>query len=89
MKKKKAVALLVSMHPLQRVLVSLGFTLAVFLVCLIKELDIHPLLLSALLWNAFAISYIITGWIVFYNRTTDQIRTWARVDDGRNSKCIP
>ncbi|WP_089888914.1 DUF1345 domain-containing protein [Chitinophaga arvensicola] len=83
MKKKKAVAsLLVSMHPLQRVLVSLGLTAVVFLICFMLHLSMHPLVFSALLWNIFAISYIATGWIVFYNRSTDQIRTWARIDDG-------
>jgi uncharacterized membrane protein len=83
MKKKKVVAsLLVSMHPLQRVLVSVGFTGAVFLICFMLHVIVHPLVFAALLWNVFAISYITTGWIVFYNRSTDQIRTWARVDDG-------
>lgn len=82
MKKKKAVALLVNMHPLQRVLVSLGFTLAVFLICFMLHVALHSLVFLALLWDIFAITYITTGWVVFYNRSTDQIRTWARVDDG-------
>lgn len=82
MRKKKVASLLVSMHPLQRVLVSLGFTFLVFIVFLLLKIEMHPLVLSALLWDIFAISYITTGWIVFFNRTIEEIRTWARIDDG-------
>lgn len=82
MRKKKVASLFVRMHPLQRVLVSLGFTVLVFIVLLLLKIEVHPLVLSAMLWDIFAISYITTGWIVFFNRTTDEIRTWARVDDG-------
>lgn len=82
MRKKKAVKLLVGMHPLQRVLVSLGFTGLVLVSFLLMHVRLHPLVLYTLLWDVFAISYIVTGWIVFYNRTVDELRTWARVDDG-------
>lgn len=82
MRKKKAVKLLVGMHPLQRVLVSLGFTGLVLVSFLLMNVSFHPLVLYTLLWDVFAISYIVTGWIVFYNRTVEELRTWARVDDG-------
>lgn len=82
MRKKKAVKLLVGMHPLQRVLVSLGFTGLVLVSFLLMHVSFHPLVLYTLLWDVFAISYIVTGWIVFYNRTIEELRTWARVDDG-------
>ncbi|NLR82610.1 DUF1345 domain-containing protein [Chitinophaga eiseniae] len=82
MRKKKAVKLLVGMHPLQRVLVSLGFTGLVLVSFLLMNVSFHPLVLYTLLWDVFAISYIVTGWIVFYNRTVEELRTWARIDDG-------
>lgn len=82
MRKKKVASLFVRMHPVQRVLVSLGFTVLVYIVLLLLKIEVHPLVLSAMLWDIFALSYITTGWIVFFNRTTDEIRTWARVDDG-------
>ncbi|HEY8957550.1 DUF1345 domain-containing protein [Chitinophaga sp.] len=82
MRKKKVASLFVRMHPLQRVLVSLGFTVLIYIVLLLLKIEVHPLVLSAMLWDIFAISYIATGWIVFFNRTTDEIRTWARIDDG-------
>lgn len=82
MRKKKVAFLFVRMHPLQRVLVSLGFTVLIYIVLLLLKIEVHPLVLSAMLWDIFAVSYIATGWIVFFNRTTDEIRTWARIDDG-------
>lgn len=82
MRKKKVASLFVRMHPLQRVLVSLGFTVLIYIVLLLLKIEVHPLVLSAMLWDIFAVSYIATGWIVFFNRTTDEIRTWARIDDG-------
>ncbi|PSL48705.1 putative membrane protein [Chitinophaga niastensis] len=82
MKNKKAVKLLVGMHPLQRVLVSLSLTLVAFLSCFFLKIALHPLIFYMLLWDVFSISYITTGWIVFYNRSVNELRKWARVDDG-------
>jgi uncharacterized membrane protein len=82
MKHKKAVKLLVTMHPLERVLVSLGLTAVVFGILFFTKVSLHPLITIVMLWDVFALSYIATGWIVFYNRTVDEIRKWARVDDG-------
>ncbi|WP_211093123.1 MULTISPECIES: DUF1345 domain-containing protein [Chitinophaga] len=82
MRKKKAVKVLVGMHPLQRVLVSLGFAGLVFVSFFLLDLKLHPLVQYMLSWDVFAISYIVTGWIVFYNRTVEELRTWARIDDG-------
>jgi uncharacterized membrane protein len=82
MRKKKAVNLLVGMHPVTRISVSAALSLLVFLSFYFLKVLFHPLVLYVLLWDVFAISYIATGWIVFYNRTAEEIRTWARVDDG-------
>ncbi|WP_291928743.1 DUF1345 domain-containing protein [Chitinophaga sp.] len=82
MRKKKAVKLLVAMHPVQRVLVSLALTGVAFAALFFSGVNIHPLITYVMLWDVFALSYITTGWIVFYNRSVNEIRTWARVDDG-------
>jgi len=82
MRNKKAVKLLVTMHPMERVLVSLGLTLVAFAGLFFLRAALHPLIMYVMLWDIFALSYIATGWIVFYNRTVDEIRKWARVDDG-------
>ncbi|MCW3461832.1 DUF1345 domain-containing protein [Chitinophaga nivalis] len=82
MKKKKAVNILLNMHPLQRVLVSLGLTLAALLGLQLSKIHLPDLVYYMLLWDVFALSYITTGWIVFFNRSVEQIRQWARVDDG-------
>lgn len=82
MRNKKAVKLLVGMHPMERVLVSLGLTVVVFVALFFTRASLHPLIMYVVLWDVFAISYITTGWIVFYNRSIDELRKWARVDDG-------
>ncbi|MFY0253556.1 DUF1345 domain-containing protein [Chitinophaga sp. 30R24] len=82
MKNKQAVTLLVGMHPTQRVIVSIGLSMSVLLCCWLAKVAMHPLIFYVLLWDVFAISFITTGWIVFYNRTVPEIRTWGRIDDG-------
>ncbi|HVI47020.1 MAG TPA: DUF1345 domain-containing protein [Chitinophaga sp.] len=82
MKHKKAVGIILHLHPLQRVLVSLGLTLAVFLCLLASGVTFSLLVYYMLLWDVFALSYIVTGWMVFFKRTVTEIREWARIDDG-------
>lgn len=82
MSKKAAVKLLVNMPPVARVSVSLALALAVFVLFYFTGTRINPLVFAVMLWDVFAISYIVTGWIVFYSRNVAEIRTWARVDDG-------
>ncbi|WP_291941545.1 DUF1345 domain-containing protein [Chitinophaga sp.] len=82
MKKKAAIKLLLSMHPLERVTVSLGLTLLVFALFHFCHIPFNPLVLSVLLWDVFALSFITMGWIIFFSRNVDEIRTWGRIDDG-------
>jgi uncharacterized membrane protein len=70
------------MHPTQRILVSLGLTAVAFAALFFTRASLHPLIMYMMLWDIFALSYITTGWIVFYNRSVNEIRKWARVDDG-------
>ncbi|CAL1520517.1 DUF1345 domain-containing protein [Chitinophaga sp. MM2321] len=82
MKSKQAVGILLSLHPLQRILVSLGLTFIVFILLLVTGTTFSLLVFYMLLWDVFALSYIGTGWIVFFKRPVEEIRKWARIDDG-------
>ncbi|MEO7765380.1 MAG: DUF1345 domain-containing protein [Ferruginibacter sp.] len=68
------------MHPLQRVLLSFGLTIAAFFIMRGYQLD--NIILCALLWNVFSISYITTSWIIFYTRSVADIEKLANKEDG-------
>ncbi len=68
------------MHPLQRVLLSLAFTIAAFFI--IRSYGVSTTILCALLWDVFSITYIITSWIIFYTRPVDDIEKLANKEDG-------
>lgn len=68
------------MHPLHRVLISLLFSVLAFFV--IRNKNISPLVSSVILWDVFAITFLISCWIVLFIRPTSQIRKIAKKDDG-------
>lgn len=68
------------MRPLQRV--GISFFLAALTFLVIMRSDIYPLLRLMIVWDVFALTYIITCWIVFFKRSTLQIRSVARQEDG-------
>lgn len=68
------------LHPLHRVLVSLLFSVLAFFV--IRHNHISSLVSSVILWDVFAITFLIISWIVLFNRPTSQIRKIAKKDDG-------
>lgn len=68
------------MHPLQRVLVSLLLTVAAFFILWRCHLD--NIILSAVLWNVFSVSYIVTSWVIFYTRPVADIEKLANKEDG-------
>ncbi len=68
------------MHPLHRVLISLLFSVLAFFI--IRHNHISPLVSSVILWDVFAITFLISCWIVLFNRPTSQIRKIAKKDDG-------
>ncbi|UPK69757.1 DUF1345 domain-containing protein [Chitinophaga filiformis] len=70
----------VRLHPIHRVLISAGIAGGVFL--LTQTLSLTPLIRIVLLWDVFALAYNITCWAVFFNRTVDEIRKYARKEDG-------
>jgi uncharacterized membrane protein len=78
--KKESRNIFLRMHPLQRILLSLVVALIVFL--LTRSAAFSPLLYSMILWDAFAISFIITCVVVLLTPTVSQIREYARKEDG-------
>jgi uncharacterized membrane protein len=72
--------ILLRMHPLNRVLIGILVTFAIFL--LLKDRHIDPRILVVLLWDAFAFTYIIIAWIIIYTGSANLIRKQARKQDG-------
>ena len=78
--KKKQSNIFLIMPPLLRFMISLLFAAIVFL--LIMNLDLAVLVKIMIAWAAFALSFIVTSWIVFFMRTTTEIREHSREEDG-------
>ncbi|RBL94029.1 DUF1345 domain-containing protein [Chitinophaga flava] len=82
MKRRKLLKDVFNLHPLRRILISLSLTLVVAVILMLNHVQLSALVFYMLLWDVFAISYITTGWIVFFKRSVTDIRNWARIDDG-------
>jgi len=68
------------MHPVHRILISAG--LALFALFVFNNLVKNPLLIIIIVWDVFAFFYCLTSWIVFFTRTTSQIKRQATKEDG-------
>ncbi len=68
------------LHPLHRVLISMGLSAITFF-CL-QNTSLQELVMLVIVWDVYALSYCITSWIVFFARTCTQIRQHAREEDG-------
>lgn len=68
------------MHLRHRILISLSLALLAFLLVFQSRLD--GLINAMIVWNAFAFSFIVTSWIVFFTRSATQMRLRARQEDG-------
>ena len=79
-KSKSRGNLFLRMHPLQRVLLSFGIAAVVFFI--LKSYQLDAIILCALLWSVFSISYIITSWIIFFTRPVADIEKLANIEDG-------
>lgn len=68
------------LHPLQRILLSLCLTAAAFFIMR----PYHPgtIIICAMLWVVFSISYIITSWIIFFTMPVADIEKMANKEDG-------
>jgi uncharacterized membrane protein len=71
---------LLLLRPINRSLISLFITALAFFV--VRNADLSPLIRIMLLWDVFALTFTVTCWIVFFTRNTDDIRQYARTDDG-------
>ena len=77
---KKSGNIFLAMNPLQRVLIST--ILAVVAYIFIRKFHFNAMITSMMLWDVFALSYIITSWIVFFTSSVSHITKKARQDDG-------
>lgn len=68
------------LHPLQRILVSLAMAMIVYL--FIRNKELSPVLTITILWDTFALSFIITSWIVFFTLPVPEIIKMANKEDG-------
>jgi len=71
---------LAAMHPLVRI--SMGVVMAAIVFFIIPRHHIDFLPLAMLLWDVFALSFIISGVIVMFVRSVPEIRQQAQKDDG-------
>lgn len=78
--KKEFNSILLDMHPLQRILVSVIFSLIIFFIFDLRHKE--PVLSITASWDAFAICYIGISWIVFFKRKQADIQKLANKDDG-------
>lgn len=67
-------------HPLQRLFISLGFGLLMFLT--IRHRGLSELMVSILCWIAFALSYTLLTLRILFRRSVSEIRKTAMDDDG-------
>ena len=68
------------MMPVHRFIISLLLAVIVFLLMISSDLDILVKIMIA--WSVFALSYIITSWIVFFGQNPAQIRALSKQEDG-------
>lgn len=80
MTKARITDLLIFTHPTYKILISLALALITFF--FVRNAELNSLLLYTLLWDVFALTYIIISWTVFFYRPPEQIRKVARADDG-------
>jgi uncharacterized membrane protein len=72
--------IIVRIHLSHRIAISLAFALLIFFLIFRSRLD--GLVIAMITWSAFAFSFILLSWLVFFNRTTAQMRARARQEDG-------
>lgn len=72
--------IILHIHPLQRILLSLGLAMLVFFFLRNSQLD--AVLIATILWEVFAVSFIITSWIIFFKLPVADIEKKANKEDG-------
>lgn len=72
-----------SLHPLQRMLISLFFSSLVFV--FLPRHELSNLMLFMLCWIAFAFPYTFMNLLIVFKRTVAQIKKTAMADDGNSA----
>jgi uncharacterized membrane protein len=78
--KQKQANIFLRMMPLQRFIISIILAVIVYFLILSAQLEMIVKLMIA--WAAFALSYIITSWIVFFTQNSAQLRLHSKQEDG-------
>ena len=78
--KKKQGNIFLRMMPFQRFIISIILAVFIYLLILSAHLDVLVKIMIA--WSVFALSYIITSWIVFFGQNPAQIRELSKQEDG-------
>lgn len=78
--KKKQGNILLRLMPFHRFIISIILAVIVYLSMLPVHLDVIVKIMIA--WAVFALSYIITSWIVFFGQKPAQIRELSKQEDG-------
>jgi len=68
------------MHPLQRILLALGISGIVFL--FIRQYHFNAVLTATVLWDVFALVFIVCSWIVFFTCPVSHIARLSNIEDG-------
>lgn len=68
------------MKPWHRLMISLLLPAITYF--FIRHAAIHPLMKFMMVWDVFALSYIVLSFIIFFTHSTRQIRHKATTDDG-------
>ncbi len=77
---KKSNNIFTKTDPLHRVFISSILALIAYLFS--RNQHFEATIIMMILWDVFALSYIIISWIVFFTSTTDHITKKARTNDG-------
>ena len=80
MAKDKGGNIFIEMKPLYRVLLSALFSGIAFL--FIRTTDLNNTMIGMVLWDVFALTYLINSWIVIFTSETHHITKRARQEDG-------
>ena len=78
--KKETQNVFLRMHPLQRIMLSIGLSAIAYL--FIRNSHLNWALTVTFLWDAFALSFIVTSWVIFFTRPVAQIIRQANREDG-------
>jgi uncharacterized membrane protein len=77
---KKNDNIFLSMRPVHRIVISFLFAAIAFFI--IRKSDLNAMMITMILWDTFALSYILLSWIVFFKSTVTHIAKLAQKDDG-------